>query len=131
MSSIFTRIVNQEVPCHKLYEDDQSLAFLDQRPINPGHALVIPKSEIDYVFDLPDELLRHLITVAKNVARAIDQTIDCKRVGVIVAGLEVPHAHIHLIPINGLHDMDFTREKVKMDSEEFETLAQKIREQFN
>lgn len=107
MPTLFTRIVNGEIPCHKLYEDDHCLSFLDLRPINPGHALVIPKQEIDYIFDVPDDLLQHMITVAKTVARAIDQAVPCRRVGVIVAGLEVPHAHIHLVPIHGIGDINF------------------------
>ena len=111
MPTLFTRIVNGEIPCHKLYEDEHCLSFLDLRPINPGHALVIPKQEIDYIFDVPDDLLQRMITVAKRVANAIDQAVPCKRVGVIVAGLEVPHAHIHLVPIHGIGDINFANAK--------------------
>ena len=111
MPTLFTRIVNGEIPCHKLYEDEYCLSFLDLRPINPGHALVIPKQEIDYIFDVPDDLLQRMITVAKRVANAIDQAVPCKRVGVIVAGLEVPHAHIHLVPIHGIGDINFANAK--------------------
>ena len=126
MPSIFTRIVNGELPCHKLYEDERSLSFLDLRPINPGHALVIPKREIDYIFDVPDDLLRHLVSVARKVALAIDASVECERVGVIVAGLEVPHAHIHLVPINGIGDINFANAK-SADAEDLAALAETIR----
>jgi histidine triad (HIT) family protein len=126
MPTIFTRIVNGEIPCHKLYEDDRCLSFLDLRPINPGHALVIPKQEIDYIFDVPDELLQHMITVAKQVAHAIDQAVPCQRVGVIVAGLEVPHAHIHLVPINGIGDINFAH-AVDATPDELAATAEAIR----
>lgn len=126
MPTLFTRIVNGEIPCHKLYEDDQSLCFLDLRPINPGHALVIPKQEINYIFDVPDELLQHLITVAKKVALAIDRAVPCERVGVIVAGLEVPHAHIHLVPIHGIGDINFANAR-DTTQDELAATAESIR----
>ena len=126
MGSIFTEIINGTIPCHKLYEDEQSLAFLDVRPIRPGHALVIPKQEIDYIFDVPDELLQYLITVAKKVARAIDQSVDCRRVGIIVAGLEVPHAHIHLVPIREIRDINFAN-ATEMTNDKLEQIAETIR----
>ena len=126
MPSIFTRIVNGELPCHRLYEDELSLSFLDLRPINPGHALVIPKQEIDYIFDVPDEVLQHLMVVAKTVARAIDATVTCERVGIIVAGLEVPHAHIHLVPISGISDINFANAK-PADADDLAALAKRIR----
>jgi len=126
MGSIFAEIINGTIPCHKLYEDEQSLSFLDVRPIRPGHALVIPKQEIDYIFDVPDELLQTLITVAKKVARAIDQSVDCRRVGIIVAGLEVPHAHIHLVPIREIRDINFAN-ATEMTNEKLARIAETIR----
>jgi histidine triad (HIT) family protein len=127
MASIFTRIVNGEIPCHKICEDDNYLAFLDINPLVEGHTLVIPKKEIDYLFDLDDELLAGMTVFAKKVARAIDKVIDCKRVGVVVLGLEVPHAHIHLIPINSLYDTEFSRPKLKLSSDELKVIAEKIK----
>ena len=127
MASIFTRIVNGEIPCYKIYEDDNYLAFLDINPLVRGHTLVIPKKEIDYLFDLDDELLAGMSVFAKKVARAIDRVIDCKRVGVVVLGLEVPHAHIHLIPINSLYDTEFSRPKLKLPPDELEHIAEKIK----
>jgi histidine triad (HIT) family protein len=127
MASIFTRIVNGEIPCHKICEDDNYLAFLDINPLVKGHTLVIPKKEIDYLFDLDDELLAGMTVFAKKVARAIDKVMDCKRVGVVVLGLEVPHAHIHLIPINSLYDTEFSRPKLKLSTDEFKLIAEKIK----
>jgi histidine triad (HIT) family protein len=130
MASIFTRIVKGEIPAHKLLEDDQYLAFLDIRPINPGHTLVIPKQEVDYIFDVEDELLKGLIVFAKTVSHAIKKTVPCKRVGVIVAGIEVPHAHVHLIPIiESLSELSFARAK-SASQEELASLAAKIRANF-
>ena len=126
MATLFTRIVAGEIPCHKIAEDEHCLAFLDIRPLNPGHALVIPKREIDYLFDIDDELLQHMMVFAKRVARAIGQTVPCKRVGVIVAGLEVPHAHIHLVPIRAIADINFARAR-EMPPEELAAWAEKIR----
>ncbi len=126
MPTLFTRIVAGEIPCHKLAEDDRCLAFLDIRPLNPGHALVIPKEEVDYIFDVDDELLQHMIVFAKRVARAIDAVVPCKRVGVIVAGLEVPHAHIHLVPIQAIADLNFARAR-EMPQDELAAWAEKIR----
>jgi len=126
MASIFTRIINGEIPCHKICEDDNYLAFLDINPLVRGHTLVIPKKEIDYLFDLDDELLSGMTVFAKKVARAIDKVMDCKRVGVVVLGLEVPHAHIHLIPINSLHDTEFSRPKLKLSNDELKVIAEKI-----
>ena len=127
MASIFTRIVNGEIPCHKICEDDNYFAFLDINPLVRGHTLVIPKKEIDYLFDLDDDLLSGMTVFAKKVARAIDKVMDCKRVGVVVLGLEVPHAHIHLIPINSLHDTEFSRPKLKLSSDELKLIAEKIK----
>jgi histidine triad (HIT) family protein len=126
MPSIFTRIIQGEIPCYKIAESDDFLAFLDIRPLSRGHALVIPKAEIDYLFDLDDDLLARMIKFAKPVAKAIESSVDCKRIGVSVIGLEVPHAHIHLIPINGIFDMDFSREPIKMTGEDLEELATQI-----
>jgi histidine triad (HIT) family protein len=127
MASIFTRIVQGEIPCYKIAESEDYLAFLDINPLAKGHTLVITKQETDYLFDLEDELLAGLQVFAKKVALAIDKVIDCKRVGVAVLGLEVPHAHIHLIPINGLYDIEFSRPKLKLSTEEFEEIASRIR----
>ena len=126
MASIFTRIVNGEIPCHRIYEDERSFSFLDIRPIRPGHALVIPKQEVDYIFELSDDLLQHLMVVAKKVGLAIDRAVECERVGIIVAGLEVPHAHIHLVPISSVGDINFAKAR-PADPEELAALADKIR----
>lgn len=131
MASIFTKIVNGEIPCYKIAEDDRFLAFLDTHPLAKGHTLVIPKQETDYLFDLDDELIAGLLVFAKKIARAIDSVMECKRVGVAVLGLEVPHAHIHLIPVNNLYDIEFSRPKLKLSPEEFEEIAAKIRSAMN
>lgn len=127
MPSIFTKIVNKEIPAHVVVENENYLAFLDINPLAKGHTLVIPKQETDYIFDLDDDLLAGLHVFAKKVAKAIDSVMDCKRVGVAVLGLEVPHAHIHLIPINSLHDIEFSRPKLKLDNEELANIAEKIK----
>jgi histidine triad (HIT) family protein len=127
MASIFTRIVRGEIPCYKIAESEDFLAFLDINPLARGHTLVIPKQETDYYFDLDDELLASMQVFSKKVARAIDQVMDCKRVGVVVLGLEVPHAHIHLIPINSLYDIEFSKPKLRLSKEEFEDIASRIR----
>jgi histidine triad (HIT) family protein len=126
MASLFTKIIKGEIPAHKVMEDDTYLAFLDIRPINPGHCLVIPKKEVDYVFDVDDELLSGLILFAKKVAKKIDKTVDCKRVGIMVAGLEVPHCHVHLVPINGIGDLNFAKAK-PAEPETLAAIAKKIR----
>jgi len=128
MASIFTKIINSEIPCYKIAETDFYFAFLDINPLHKGHTLVIPKMEVDDLFDLPDEVYTGLLTFAKNVAAAIKQTIPCNRVGVAVVGLEVPHAHIHLIPINAIHDIDFTKKRIPLSKEEFEEIALAIKE---
>jgi len=127
--TIFTKIIQGEIPCHKLYEDERSFSFLDIRPINPGHALVMPKEETDYLFDLGDEMLQHLMVVAKKVGLAIDRAVSCERVGIIVAGLEVPHAHIHLVPIRSVGDIDFANAK-PADDLELASMADRIRAQL-
>ena len=112
MASIFKKILSGEIPCHKLFEDEKYFAFLDIRPINPGHTLVIPKEEVDYIFDLEDERLGGMMVFSKKIAHAIKKAVPCKKIGVMVAGLEVPHAHIHLIPIiESLHELSFSRAK--------------------
>ena len=126
MASIFSRIVKGEIPCHKILEDENYLAFLDVRPINPGHALVITKKEIDYIFDVDDQLLAGLMVFAKKAAKLIKKEIDCKKIGIMVAGLEVPHVHIHLVPIMDVHDLNFAKAKAAA-SEELAKLAEKIR----
>jgi len=125
MATIFTRIVQGELPCHKLYEDEDYLAFLDVRPIRAGHSLVIPKLEIDYIFDMEDAHLAGLMSVAKKVARAIEKEINCSRIGMTVIGLEVPHTHIHLLPIEHIGDIDFSKSKMA-DPVELAKLAMKI-----
>ena len=125
MPTIFTKILAGEIPAHKILENDQYLAFLDIRPVNPGHTLVIPKQEVDYIFDMEDDLLKGLMVFAKKVAKAIKKTIPCQKVGVMVAGIEVPHAHIHLIPINSVGDLSFARAKAATP-EELAQVALKI-----
>ena len=127
MSSIFSKIVAGEIPAYKVAESNEFLAFLDIAPLAEGHLLVIPKEEVDNLFDLHDETYTGLMIFAKIVATAMKKAIPCNRIGVTVIGLEVPHAHIHLIPINGLHDMDFTRPKLNFTPEEFEAIAEKIK----
>ena len=127
MSTIFTKIVNGEIPSYKIAEDDNYFAFLDINPLAKGHTLVIPKKEINYIFDIDDDLLGGMMVFAKKVARAVEQVVPCKRMGITVLGLEVPHAHIHLVPINSICDIDFSKEKLKLTAEEFEKLAADIR----
>jgi len=126
MSTIFTKIVKGEIPCYKIAEDDNYFAFLDISPLQKGHTLVIPKKEVDNIFDLKDEELAGLNVFAKKIAKAIEKTIDCRKVSVVVIGLEVPHAHIHLIPINKESDMNFSNEKLEFSKEEFESIAEKL-----
>jgi histidine triad (HIT) family protein len=127
MATIFSKIVAGEIPCHRIAEDDNYLAFLDIQPLVPGHVLVIPKIEVDYIFNCEDELLAGLILFAKKVAKMMEGKFDCKRIGVSVIGLEVPHTHIHLIPINGVADMDFSRVKINPSKDELERIAERIR----
>jgi histidine triad (HIT) family protein len=126
MASIFTKIIRGEIPCYKIAEDERFIAFLDIHPLAKGHTLVVPKEEIDYLFDLDDDLLGDMMKFAKKVALAIDSTMDCKRVGIAVLGLEVPHAHIHLCPINDLYDIEFSKPKLKLSEEEFKHIAESI-----
>lgn len=126
MVSIFTRIIRGEIPCYKVAEDDKYFAFLDINPLAKGHTLVIPKTEVDYLFDLDDETLSGLTLFAKRIAQKIKDYTHCKKVAMVVLGLEVPHAHIHLIPMNSEADVDFRREKLKLSEEEFKTIARSI-----
>lgn len=127
MVSIFSRIVAGEIPCYKLAENDRFLAFLDINPLKEGHALVIPKLEVDYIFDLDDNLLGDLLVFSKTVAKKIESVIPCARIGVTVIGLEVPHAHVHLIPIDGVADMNFARPKLSLSAERMSEIAEAIR----
>lgn len=126
MSTIFSRIVAGEIPCYKVAEDAHFLAFLDIFPLAKGHVLVIPKIEVDYLFDLEEATYAGLMTFARKIALAVGSAIPCKRVGVAVLGLEVPHAHIHLIPLNSEQDINFSNPKLKLTSEEFHAIAEKI-----
>ena len=126
MASVFTRIVKGEIPCYKVAEDDRYFAFLDINPLAKGHTLVIPKEETDNIFDLDDRTLADMMVFAKQIARKIQANIACKKVAVVVLGLEVPHAHIHLIPINSEKDVDFHREKLQLTPEEFQRIAKTI-----
>lgn len=127
MSTIFTKIVNKEIPCHLIKEDDRFLAFLDVMPLVEGHVLVIRKQEVDYIFDLEPELLGDLMKFAQTIAPAIKKAIPCKRVGVAVIGLEVPHAHVHLVPMNRMLDINFSQEKMKPSAESLAKTAELIR----
>lgn len=130
MPTIFTKIISGEIPCHKIAEDENYFAFLDIAPLEKGHTLVIPKKETDYIFDLDDQTLSGLLLFSKKIAKAIDAATNCKRVGVAVVGLEVPHAHVHLIPIHSVSDIDFSRPKMKLEKAEMDSIAQKIREKL-
>lgn len=128
MATIFSRIVAGEIPSYKVAEDENYFAFLDINPLTEGHTLVIPKQEVDYIFDLDDATLSGMMLFAKRVAAKIKQEIACKRVAVVVLGMEVPHAHIHLIPIQSENDVDFHREKLHLTPEEFRKIAAKLSE---
>jgi histidine triad (HIT) family protein len=128
--TLFSKIVNGEIPCYKIAEDDRFFAFLDINPMTKGHTLVIPKVEVDYIFDLDDKNLSDLILFAKKVAIAIEKSISCSRIGMAVIGLEVPHAHIHLIPINHESDMNFKNPKLKLTETEMTKIAGSIRSNF-
>lgn len=130
MATIFSRIIVGEIPSYKIAEDDRFYAFLDIRPMSKGHTLVVPKQEIDYLFDLDDSLLSDMAVFAKKVTKAIEKAIPCKRVGMMVIGLEVPHAHIHLIPIQKEGDMSLANPKLQLLPQEFEEIAERIRKAF-
>lgn len=125
--TIFEKIVAGEIPSYKIAETEDYLAFLDVFPLRKGHVLVIPKQATDYIFDLEDEMLAGLLVFAKKVAKAMDKVLDCERIGVAVIGLEVPHAHVHLVPINGVSDIDFSQPKMKFSEEEFKAISELIR----
>lgn len=127
MASIFTRIINREIPGHIIAEDDKFIAFLDVMPLVHGHVLVVPKQEVDYIFDLDDATLSGLHVFAKKIAKAIKKAVPCKRIGIAVIGLEVPHTHVHLVPMNSVGDINFTQPKLKPSTEELTTVADKIR----
>ena len=126
MATLFTRIVNGEIPCYKVAENDKFLAFLDIQPLVKGHVLVIPKIEVDYLFDLEDDLLAEMILFSKKIAKQIKTAFPCKKVGLTVIGLEVPHAHIHLIPINTMSDINFTSPKLVLNNEDFDDIVSRI-----
>lgn len=124
--TIFTKIIKGEIPCYKIAENDKFFAFLDISPIAKGHTLVVTKLQNDYIFNLPDDLLGEMMVFAKKVAAGIQKAIPCNRIGVAVIGIDVPHNHIHLVPINGVGDLNFKAERVKLSDEEFASIAQKI-----
>ncbi len=130
MRSIFSKIIKGEIPSYKIAENKDYLAFLDINPLVRGHTLVVPKNGVDYIFDVEDNEYQGLFLFAKKVAKGIGQAIECKRVGIAVLGLEVPHAHIHLVPINGIYDIDFSKPKLSLSEEEFiqisKTIASKV-----
>lgn len=130
MATVFTKIINGEIPCHKIAETEEFIAFLDLRPLNIGHTLVVPKIEESYIFNLEDESLASLIIYAKKIAKAIEKAIPCKRIGVAVIGLEVPHTHIHLVPLNEVGDLNFDREKLNPTTSELEATALQITKQL-
>lgn len=126
MASVFTRIIKGEIPCYKVAEDERYFAFLDINPLREGHTLIVPKKETDYIFDLDDETLSGMIIFSKKVAAAIKAAIPCARIGVAILGLEVPHAHIHLVPMDSMEDVNFRNPKLKFTPEEFKATAEKI-----
>jgi histidine triad (HIT) family protein len=130
MATIFSKIINGEIPCYKVAENQDFFAFLDISPLAKGHTLVVPKTEVDYIFDLNDETLAQMMIFSKKVAKAIEKTIPCNRIGIAVIGLEVPHCHIHLCPINEMGDLDFRKAKLTLTQEEFIAIAGKISENF-
>tara|TARA_B110000971_G_scaffold4453_1_gene4502 strand:- start:1413 stop:1808 length:396 start_codon:yes stop_codon:yes gene_type:complete len=124
--SIFTKIINKELPCYKIAENNNFIAFLDIVPLKKGHTLVVPKIQVDYIYDLPDKVLSDLFIFSKTIAKKIESVIDCKRVGVAVIGLEVPHAHVHLVPINEISDMNFQNQRIELNKEDFQNIRDKI-----
>ncbi|MBG0858152.1 MAG: HIT family protein [Bacteroidales bacterium] len=128
MATIFSRIMKGEIPCNKIAETDKYFAFLDINPLRAGHTLVIPKQEVDYIFDLDDEQLSGMIVFSKKIAAALRSAIPCKRIGIAVLGLEVPHAHIHLVPMDSMDDVNFRNPKLKFTPDEFKAIAEKIKQ---
>lgn len=131
MASIFTRIINREIPGHIVAENDRFIAFLDINPLVRGHCLVVPKEEIDYIYDLDDDSLAELSVFSKKVAKAIEKVVPCLRIGIAVIGLEVPHAHVHLVPLNAMGDINFSRPKLSLSQSELAELTQKIAGAYN
>ncbi|HOF21691.1 MAG TPA: HIT family protein [Bacteroidales bacterium] len=131
MATIFSRIIRGEIPCYKIVEDDSYFAFLDINPLKAGHTLVIPKQETDYIFDLDDEMLAGLILFSKKIAVALKKALPCNRIGVAVIGLEVPHTHIHLVPMDSMEDLNFRNPKLKFSQDEFNAIAEKIRSEID
>jgi histidine triad (HIT) family protein len=127
MPSIFTKIINGEIPSYKIAENENFLAFLDVFPLVKGHVLVVPKQEIDYIFDLSDDLLSEMMLFAKKIAPALQKAVPCKRIGLSVIGLEVPHAHLHMVPMNTANDVNFTQPKIKVEPKEMEEIAERIK----
>lgn len=127
MASIFTRIIQGEIPCHKIAENEKFIAFLDITPVAKGHTLVVPKAEVDHFFDLENDLLSEINLFAKEVATKLQRTVPCRRIGVAIIGLEVPHAHVHLIPLNTMADINFSAERLKFTQEQMAELAAEIR----
>jgi len=130
MATIFSRIINGEIPAYKIAEDEKYFAFLDINPLTKGHTLVVPKVEVDYLFDVDDNTLAGMMVFAKKVAKAIKATVECTRIGVLVLGLEIPHAHLHLVPLVNEVDLNIKKPKVKLTKEEFEEIAAAIRKNF-
>lgn len=130
MASIFSKIISGEIPCHKIAENNKFIAFLDVFPLADGHVLVVPKKEIDYIFDIDDADLSEMIVFAKSIALAIKKAVPCKRIGIAVIGLEVPHAHVHLVPMNTVNDLNFTQTKLSPTKEELSEMAFKIKSQL-
>nr|WP_297169296.1 HIT family protein [uncultured Dysgonomonas sp.] len=126
MATIFSKIIKGEIPCYKIAENDNFFAFLDIRPMAKGHVLVIPKHETDYLFDLDDDVLSEMIVYSKKIAKAIQKVVPCKRIGLMVIGMEVPHAHIHLIPINAEGDMNLSNPRLKLSEDEFQQITKDI-----
>jgi histidine triad (HIT) family protein len=126
MATIFTKIINGEIPCYKIAENDRYFAFLDINPLREGHTLVVPKREVDYIFDMDDEQLTGLILFSKKVAAAIREVFPCNRISIAILGLEVPHAHVHLIPMDSMEDVNFKNPKLKLSQQEFKDIAAKI-----
>jgi histidine triad (HIT) family protein len=127
MPTIFSRIINGEIPCYKIAEDERYFAFLDINPLTKGHTLVVPKQETDYIFDLDDELLSGMIVFSSKISKAIEKSVSCQRIGLAVIGLEVPHAHIHLVPLSNMGDLNFANPKLKLSPEEFKDIASRIK----
>ena len=130
MASVFTKIINGEIPCYKIAEDDRYFAFLDINPLREGHTLIVPKKETDYIFDLDDDTIAGMMVFSKKIATALQAAIPCVRIGVAILGLEVPHAHIHLVPMNSMEDVNFRNPKLKFTPEQFTATAEKIKNEL-